>query len=158
MPIIRLQTKVCAPIEVVFDLSRSIDLHKISTAKTHEEAVAGTTSGLIGLGETVTWRAKHLGFTQQLTTKITAFKAPDYFVDEMVSGAFQSFKHEHIFSQSSGITLMEDIFTYKSPLGILGRLADFMFLENYMKRLLAERNLVIKDFAEDPEKYKKVLP
>lgn len=69
MPRIYLETRISAPVEIVFDLSRSIDLHKISTEHTKEEAIAGKTSGLIALGETVTWRAKHLGFTQNLTSK-----------------------------------------------------------------------------------------
>jgi len=56
----------------VFNLSRSIDLHKISTADTNEEAVAGKTAGCIGMGESVTWKAKHFGVTQLLTSKITA--------------------------------------------------------------------------------------
>lgn len=158
MPTIKLITTINAPIDVVFDLSRSIDLHKISTAHTNEEAIAGRTSGLIEIGETVTWRARHLGLLQELTTHITAFEQPHYFVDEMVSGAFKSFKHEHIYSQDDGATIMEDIFNYKSPYGIFGKIADILFLKNYMEKLLCDRNAVIKDFAEDTNKYKKVLP
>lgn len=158
MTTINLLTRINAPIDVVFDLSRSIDLHKISTAHTNEEAIAGRTSGLIELGETVTWRAKHLGFTQELTTKITFFERPDYFIDEMVKGAFQSFKHEHIFSLDDGLTLMTDVFAYRSPFGILGKFIDVLFLKRYMTNLLMTRNLTIKEFAEDTSKYKKVLP
>jgi len=43
---------------------------------------------------------------------------------------------------------MEDVFSYKSPLGMLGDLADRWFLTAYMTRLLAERNVVIKNYAE----------
>lgn len=88
MPIINLHTEIKAEKEVVFDLSRSIDLHKISTEQTSEEAIAGKTSGLIGLHESVTWRAKHFGIYQNLTSKITKFDRPNYFVDEMVKGRF----------------------------------------------------------------------
>lgn len=65
---------MAAPPEVVFDLARSIDLHKLSTAHTGEEAIAGKTSGLIELGETVTWRARHFGVMQTLTSKVTGFE------------------------------------------------------------------------------------
>jgi 2-hydroxy-3-keto-5-methylthiopentenyl-1-phosphate phosphatase len=41
-------------------------------------------------------------------------------------------------------------------LGVLGRLADSLFLKQYMINFLEERNAVIKDFAET-EKWKKVL-
>lgn len=158
MPVIHLETLINAPIDVVFNLSRSIDLHKISTAHTNEQAIAGVTTGLIGMGESVTWRAKHLGFTQKLTSTITSLNAPYFFNDEMVSGSFKSFMHEHIFEQKDGIVIMTDIFSYKSPLGMLGQLADALFLNTYMTNLLTERNRIVKEFAENPELYKKVLP
>ncbi len=156
MPRIELKTRIHAPREIVFDLIRSIDVHKYSAAQTNEEAIAGVTSGLIELGETVTWRAKHLGVTQTLTSKITAFKRPEYFVDEMVSGAFKRFKHAHILEEIQGGTLVTDIFDYTSPLGILGKLADVLFLENYMTQFLIKRNEVIKEFSES-DKWKEIL-
>ncbi len=133
MPIIVLETVINAKREIVFDLSRSVDLHLLSTQKTNEKAIAGKTSGLMEMNETVTWRAKHLGIYQNLTTKITAFEKPTFFADEMVNGAFKSFKHEHYFEDFQDGTLMKDNFEYKSPFGILGKLADFIFLKNYMK-------------------------
>ncbi|MCO6147217.1 SRPBCC family protein [Flavobacterium sp. NRK1] len=157
MPVIRLQTYINASAEIVFDLSRSIDLHKISTVHTNEQAVAGKTSGLINIGESVTWKARHLGFTQILTSKITAFEAPNYFIDEMVSGAFKSFKHEHIFNVKNDMTIMTDVFDYTSPYSFLGKIADVLFLKQYMANLILKRNAVIKEFAENPMKYKSLL-
>ncbi len=158
MPTITLHTVIKAPVAIVFNLSRSIDLHKISTAHTNEEAIAGTTIGLIRMGECVTWRAKHFGITQTLTSCITAYNEPWYFADEMAHGSFKSFKHEHFFKEENGAVVMTDIFDYKSPLGILGQIADTLFLKDYMTRLLTERNRVVKEFAEDKQLYKKVLP
>ncbi|AGC75530.1 ligand-binding SRPBCC domain-containing protein [Nonlabens dokdonensis] len=150
MPQINLETIINAPIEVVFDLARSIDLHILSLEHTNERAVAGRTSGLVKKGETVTWRAKHLGVTQELTSLITDVEPYHYFADELVKGAFKHFKHEHFFeTQRDGSTLMKDIFDYTSPLGILGKLADVLFLEKYMTRLLEQRNHTLKQVAED---------
>lgn len=148
MPKIYLKTEIKARKEIVFDLSCSIDLHKISTKQTNEMAISGVSSGLIGLNESVTWRAKHFGIYQQLTSKVTAHKRPNYFADEMVKGAFKSFKHEHHFTDSNGGTLMVDIFDYQSPFGILGKIADKLFLKGYMLNLLAKRNETIKHFSE----------
>jgi len=148
MPKITLQTHIKAAPQIVFDLSRSIDLHKISTQHTHEKAVAGRTSGLIELHESVTWRAKHFGVYQLLTSKITAFDSPNFFVDEMQKGAFKRFRHEHIFLKTDDGTLMTDVFEYKSPFGILGKLADKLFLQQYMTDLLSKRNEIVKEFAE----------
>jgi ligand-binding SRPBCC domain-containing protein len=115
---------------------------------TSEQAIAGRTHGLIEPGETVTWRAKHFGIWQTLTSKITQFDYPNSFTDEMVSGTFRSFKHEHRFRQVNGHTTMTDVFSYEAPFGLLGRLANFLFLKGYMKRLLEVRNQVIKQAAE----------
>lgn len=156
MPIITLETIINAPMERCFDLARSIDLHTISTEHTGERAVAGVTSGLIGLGETVTWRAKHFGFWQHLTSKITEFDRPRYFVDEMVRGAFKRFRHEHHFEPTNSGTIMTDNFDYTCSFGFLGKLADMLFLQNYMTNLLLERNRVIKEYAEN-RKWKEVL-
>jgi ligand-binding SRPBCC domain-containing protein len=148
MPKIELLTKINAPIEKVFDLSRSIDLHIESTKQTGERAIAGCTSGLIELGETVTWRAKHFGIWQNLTSKITAYNCPTFFADEMVSGTFKSFRHEHHFSTVDNHTLMKDIFVFESPFGMVGRLFNWLVLKRYMASLLVERNRVIKETAE----------
>lgn len=157
MPRIELETRINAPRNIVFDLSRSIDLHKISTAHTNEEAIAGVTEGLIEYGEWVTWKAKHFGVYQKSTSKITAFDYPNFFTDEMQKGIFKSFKHEHIFKNTVAGTLMTDVFVYIAPLGVLGRLADVLFLERYMKQLLKTRNDIVKEFAET-DKWRTVLP
>ncbi|WP_254638915.1 SRPBCC family protein [Cohnella sp. GbtcB17] len=148
MPIIRLTTLIHAPIQICFDLSRSIDVHMESTSHTGEVAIRGRTSGLMELGETVTWEATHFLVRQQLTSKITAFEPPYRFVDEMVSGIFKRFRHEHIFESTADGTWMTDIFDYTSPCGGLGRLADVIFLRSYMQRLLIKRNNHIKYKAE----------
>ncbi|MEM9679071.1 MAG: SRPBCC family protein [Bacteroidota bacterium] len=154
MPTIEIKTIINADIYTCFDLARDIDFHASSMEHTKEKAVAGKTSGLISLGETVTWEAIHFGIKQHLTSKITAFESPYYFVDEMVEGAFKSFKHKHLFQQhykedGTNYTLMTDIFQYKSPLGILGSLADVLFLKRYMIRLLQKRCEMLKTGAEN---------
>ena len=148
MPVLELETFLAAPVERAFDLARSIDMHVDSTAATGERAVAGVTSGLIGLGEEVTWRARHLGVWQLLTVRITGFDRPHHFTDTMLRGAFRSMEHDHHFAPAPGGTVMRDVFTYRSPLGPLGRLADILFLERYVRSFLTKRNQTIKAAAE----------
>lgn len=156
MSIIELKTEINSTIEICFDLSRSIDLHRISTAKTNEEAIEGTTSGLINLNETVTWKATHFGIRQKLTSKITAFDKPNYFRDEQIKGAFKSIYHQHKFEQLDDKILMTDIFEYQSPFGIFGKVFNKLILTNYLRNLLIDRNNIIKEFAET-DKWKLVL-
>ncbi|KQM55213.1 SRPBCC family protein [Chryseobacterium sp. Leaf201] len=148
MSIIHLQTVIKADIQTVFDLARDIDLHQKSTFKTGEKAIAGRTSGLIEQGETVTWRAKHLGFYQTHTSEIINMEKPDQFTDIMLKGTFKSLRHQHIFRQEGENTVMTDIFEFESPLGIIGKLFNRFFLKNYMTGFLLERNKLIKATAE----------
>jgi ligand-binding SRPBCC domain-containing protein len=148
MPVIELTTSIAAPIDRVFDLARSIDLHMNSTSSTGERAIAGVTTGLIGQEQEVTWRARHFGIWQSLTVRISTFERPTHFADTMVRGAFHRMEHHHYFESTADGTIMRDVFTFQSPLGILGRIADFLFLSRYMRSFLLDRNRVIKDTAE----------
>jgi ligand-binding SRPBCC domain-containing protein len=156
MPKIILETKISASLEICFDLSRSIDLHQISTHHTNEKAIDGKTSGLIGLGEYVTWQAKHFGITQKLTSEITAYNRPYHFRDEQKKGVFKSFVHDHYFEQKDNYVLMRDVFDFESPLGFAGKIFNFLVLKRYMTNLLIGRNSIIKQFAESGN-WKKVL-
>jgi ligand-binding SRPBCC domain-containing protein len=146
--LITLETLIQAPPDLCFDLSRSIDLHVISTKHTHERAIAGRTSGLIKLGETVTWEARHFFVRQTLTTKITSYDRPHHFKDVMVKGAFAAMEHDHVFKFKNGLTVMTDIFVYDVPYGTLGSIFNKLILKPYMIRLLHHRNLAIKAAAE----------
>src|SRR2546423_7951538 len=148
MPVIVLKTLVRAAPSRCFDLARDVELHQRSTAASGERAVGGVTSGLLGPGDEVTWEATHFGVRQRLTSRVTEFEPPRRFVDEMVRGAFRRFRHEHQFLAVDGGTAMLVTFDYTSPLGPLGRLADTLFLRQYMSQLLRRRNAYLKSEAE----------
>jgi ligand-binding SRPBCC domain-containing protein len=156
MPTIHLTTFIAAPVDVVFDLSRHIGLHQQSMAKYKEEAVAGIRMGLIEKDETVTWKAKHFFKTRILRSKITEMKKPDLFIDEQVQGDFKILKHEHHFKPCENGTIIIDLFHFESPYGFLGKWINSLYLTNYMKGLLEQRNKTIKEFAESG-KWKKLL-
>ena len=156
MTSIHLTTFISAPVERVFDLSRSINLHQISTASTYERAVAGVVTGLINENETVTWEAKHLFKKRQFTSRITVMTKPIFFIDEMIKGDFKSFKHEHHFKSVSNGTIMIDQVNFESPYGLIGKWMNAIYLKNYLEKLLESRNNIIKDYAET-EKWKAIL-
>ncbi len=148
MPAFRIETVIAAPIEVCFDLARDIDFHIRSLANTGERAVAGRTTGLIELGESVTWEACHLGIRQRLTAEVTVFHRPTYFRDVITAGAFRSFAHDHRFEVWDGRTVMRDEVAFQSPLGPLGWLLDRLFMTGYLRRRLEARCQAIKREAE----------
>ena len=149
MTTINLITKINAPKQIVFDLSRDIDVHQNSASQTHEKAIEGVTTGLIHYNETVTWSGKHFGFYLQHKSRITAMDLYDYFVDEMEEGTFKSFKHEHSFVEKDGKTVMIDTLNYETPFGIFGRLFDKILLKKHLTHFIIERNKVLKRLAEN---------
>jgi ligand-binding SRPBCC domain-containing protein len=151
MPVIQLATLICAPRERVFDLARSIDAHQDSTEGTSERAIAGVAQGLIGLNDEVTWEARHLGLRQRLTVRVTEFNRPQHFQDIMVKGAFKSMRHDHEFLVHLTGAQMNDRFEFQSPLGILGKIVDPLFLRAYLERFLVQRNGILKESAESKE-------
>lgn len=148
MAFIHLTTFIAAPIERVFDLSRSIHLHKVSMSKYDEKAIGGKMEGLIGANETVTWEARHFFKKRQLTSRITEMDRPYLFIDVQEKGDFKSIKHEHIFKRCDNGTIMIDQFFYEMPYGRLGTIANVLFFEKYIKKMLLERNEIIKTTAE----------
>ena len=147
MPVLRIVTDMQAPVDICFDLSRSIDLHLESMITSKERAVAGVTSGLISGGQEVTWEARHLGRLWRMTSRITEFEPPHMFVDEMVKGPFGAFRHEHRFEAHGGGTRMTDVVRFRMGWGLLGRLVD-PFAAAYLRRLMVLRNTAISREAE----------
>ncbi|TMC44942.1 MAG: SRPBCC family protein [Chloroflexi bacterium] len=148
MPRIRIETAIAASPERCFDLARDVGAHIRSTAGTAERAVAGVTTGRMSLGDEVTWEARHLGIRQRLSARITRFDPPRMFQDDMVRGPFASMRHVHEFHPRDGGTTMVDTFTFASPLGPIGAIADRLFLTAYLRRFLMSRAAALKRMAE----------
>lgn len=131
-----------------FDTARDAGIHLRSMVHTGERVVAGRSEGLFELHDEVIWEAVHFGVKQKLSTRITAFQSPYFFEDTMLKGAFKSMRHGHYFESAGDFTLMKDEFRYETPFGMAGRLFDRIFLSSYMKKLLEQRNALIKAMAE----------
>ena len=143
------QTMIHAGRDRVFDLSLSVDAHLASMTKSGERAVAGVTRGTLGLGEQVTWRASHFGIRFTMTSKIVELRRPTFFVDEQVAGPFRRFRHEHEFEVTGETTVMTDRVKFDAPLRPLGLVAERLFLGQYLRSLIAERNEYLRQTAED---------
>ena len=133
-----LETRSGHSAEQLFDLSLSIDAHLGSMSDSSEQAVGGVTSGQIGLGEQVTWRARHFGIWFTMTSRIVELDRPHRFVDQQVKGPFRSFVHEHTFTPSPAGSVMVDTITLAAP--VLGRAAEAPLLVPYLRRLIRMRN------------------
>lgn len=134
------ETRTSMDRDKLYELARSIDAHRESMARSREEAVAGITSGLISLGEQVTWKAWHFGVPIRMTSRVTKMDPPSCFADEQVTGPFRYFKHTHEFRTDGAWTVMTDRIEFAAPFGLIGRAVEAAFLARYMRRLIEIRN------------------
>jgi len=148
MPIIRVETHIAAAPERCFDLARDVHAHATSTKSSRERVVYAPESGMLELGDEVEFEAVHFGIKQRLRSKIIEYDRPHRFVDEMQRGAFKRLRHTHEFVQNAEGTTMLDTMDFASPLGILGAIADTLFLTAYLRRFLVARNSELKKLAE----------
>ena len=140
---LNITTRVAAPAELVFDASLQVDVHTRSMAASSECVVGGVSTGQLRLGDEVTWQGRHFGRSWRMTSRITAYERPTYFVDEQITGPF-SVWHAHRFQQQpDDTTLMSDVIDFAAPYGPLGRLVDVLILDGYMTKLIATRNQYI---------------
>ncbi|MWV51255.1 cyclase [Rathayibacter sp. VKM Ac-2803] len=133
------RTASARPAAEMFDRARDIDLHRASQAGARERAIGGVTTGLIGLGEHVTFRARHFGLPFTLTSTVTAVDAPRSFVDEQTSGPFRTFRHEHRFEQAANGSVMIDRVRFSVGFGPAGRVVERLLLATHLRRLIVER-------------------
>ncbi|GCF07155.1 SRPBCC family protein [Dictyobacter arantiisoli] len=140
MATIRVETYIQAPIELCFDLSRSVNMHD-------EPPVAGVTSGLLELNDTITTESVRFGTRQSITSQISEMEHPYRFVDVLTRGYFKILRHTHLFTAEKQGTLMVDELEFRSP-GRFAPLVDQLLLKQYMRRILLKRNLHIKQVAE----------
>ncbi len=150
MPTITLTTLLSAAPERAFELSLSVDAHAASMAASGERVIDGVSTGVMALGDTVTWRAKHFGFRFTMRSQITELDMPHRFVDEQIAGPFRSWWHEHRFEQAADGTLMTDVVRFEAPAGMLGRLVNRVALTRYMTALLRQRNQWLVEALASP--------
>ena len=114
---LEIRTHIDAPPEVCFDLARDVDFHARSLAHTGERVTVRPNHGLLRLGDEVEFEGRHLGVRQRLRARIESFDRPRQFRDVMVTDAFRSFIHDHVFEPSAGGTLMRDRLQFAAPSG-----------------------------------------
>ena len=82
-----------------------------------------------------------LGIPMSWLTEITQVTDKRYFVDEQRYGPYAMWHHQHFIEPHKDGVLMKDIVTYKLPLGILGRLAHWLFVKRQLSSIFNYRFL-----------------
>ena len=80
-----------------------------------------------------------LGIPLYWMTEITHVQEGVYFVDEQRFGPYALWHHQHHFREVEGGVEMTDIVHYKIPLGLLGWIADRLFVRQKLEQIFDYR-------------------
>ena len=84
-----------------------------------------------------------MGIPMQWVTEITHVQEGEFFVDEQRFGPYKFWHHKHFFLKIPGGVEMRDVVHYKVPLGILGRVANFLFVRRKLEQIFDYRQRVL---------------
>lgn len=91
-------------------------------------------------GQVITYTVKPLlGIPLFWMTEITHAETGKFFVDEQRVGPYAIWHHQHHFKPVPGGVEMTDLVHYKVPLGLLGRLANFLFVRRQLNEIFDYR-------------------
>ena len=76
-------------------------------------------------------------------TEITHLEEKKFFVDEQRIGPYKMWHHEHIFKIKENGVLMKDIVTYIPPFGLMGKIANYLFIKRRVNQIFDYRNKII---------------
>ena len=83
------------------------------------------------------------GIKLRWMTEITHLNEKEYFVDEQRFGPYALWHHQHHFKQVEGGIMMTDIVNYAIPFGVLGRMANTLFVKKKLKEVFSFREEAI---------------
>ena len=72
-------------------------------------------------------------------------KEKKFFVDEQRLGPYKMWHHQHIFKIKDNGVLMKDIITYIPPFGLIGQIANKIFIKKQLKNIFDYRRKVINE-------------
>ncbi|HET9057380.1 MAG TPA: SRPBCC family protein [Chitinophagaceae bacterium] len=133
--------KIPADIEEVWDFfSRPDNLALITPPEMNFAITSPNLSNKIYAGEIITYKIKPIaGISLTWVTEITQVKDKAYFADEQRKGPYALWRHEHFFNQIEGGVEMTDRVYYKIPMGLLGDIANPLFVYPKLKSIFTYR-------------------
>lgn len=97
------------------------------------------------IGQILTYRVTVLPLVRVTwVTEITDASKPFRFTDEQRSGPYTLWRHTHSFQEVTGGVQMKDEIVYALPLGMLGRLAHWLFVAHSVRRIFDYRFRVLE--------------
>lgn len=122
------------------------NLKEITPAYMDFKVLSNSGSRKMYAGQIITYTVKPvLGIPLFWMTEITHIADHHYFIDEQRFGPYALWHHAHFFKEIDGGVEMRDLVNYKLPLGFLGQIAHFLFVNKQLKGIFDYRRKVLED-------------
>ncbi len=133
-------------------ISSPNNLKEITPEHMGFEVTSNSGAGKMYPGMIITYKVSPLlGIKLNWVTEITNVKEFEFFVDEQRIGPYSMWHHQHKIETIDGGVLMTDIVSYQPPFGVLGVLANHLFIQNQLKQIFDFRtNALEKRFGKYP--------
>ncbi len=148
MVTIRTVTWIDAPVERCFRLATSVDFQLAASKNKNVKVVAGTKSGFLEQGVTVTWQGPMFGLGRIHTNRVEVFRPFSHLFEKMVSGSFKAYEHERHFAAMDDGTRVKDEVRFSVGWGPFGKLIDKAMLKHRVAVLIKWQNEALKEAAE----------
>lgn len=146
--------KLPANLNEVWDfISDPENLKKITPEHMGFLITSKTGEGKMHTGMIITYKVSPiLGIKMNWMTEITHVQDFEFFIDEQRIGPYSLWHHQHKIEPIAGGVLMTDIVTYQPPFGILGAIANRLFIKTQIKQIFNFRTIALENkfgkFAE----------
>lgn len=98
-------------------------------------------------GQKIRYSIRVLSFWKvRWVTEITFVNEPDFFVDEQRAGPYAAWTHQHHFREIPEGVEMTDNVRYAVPLGLIGRLANHLFVERALNAIFDFRFTTLENY------------
>jgi len=92
-----------------------------------------------------------MNFPLNWTTEITHCEERKFFVDEQRFGPYTFWHHQHRFEAVADGVRMTDTISYAIGFGVIGRLANTIYVGRRLREIFAYREKVVREIFRNPE-------
>lgn len=135
--------RIAQPLETVFSFFADAgNLERITPPFLHFRILTPLPVAM-QVGTRIEYHLRLVGVPIQWTTRIEDYAPPHRFVDSQLCGPYQHWVHLHTFSADADGTLMRDVVDYDIPYGMIGTLAQKLFVARMLERIFDYRREAI---------------